>query len=95
MELTLNLPIELFVNVDKSLKVELEQIILLEMWKRGYLSDGKFAELYGVTKWELPGMNKDVKKALYSEEYLLRDLKNMITGTGQFHAPLPAIIPVI
>jgi len=49
----MNLPIDLFVNVNKSLKVELEQIVLLEMWKRGYLSDGKFAELYGVTKWEL------------------------------------------
>lgn len=77
MEFKLNLPIDLFVNVNKSLKFELEQIILLEMWKRGYLSDGKFAELYGVTKWELLEMNKDIKKPLYSEEDFLRDLKNI------------------
>ncbi len=77
MELKLNLPIDLFVNVNKSLKAELERIILLEMWKRGYLSDGKFAELYGITKWELLEMNKDIKKELYSEEDLSRDLKNI------------------
>jgi len=77
MELKLNLPIDLFVNVNKSLKAELERIILVEMWKRGYLSDGKFAELCGITKWELLEMNKDIKKELYSEEDLSRDLKNI------------------
>lgn len=74
MELKLNLPSELFINVNKSLKADIEKIILLEMWKQGYLSDGKFTELYGVSKWELLEMNKDVKKTLYSEEDLSLDL---------------------
>ncbi len=77
MELKLNLPIDLLVNVNKSLKAELEKIVLLEMWKRGYLSDGKFTELYGITKWELLEMNKEIQKPLYSEEDLLWDLKNI------------------
>ena len=77
MQLTLDLPVDLFVNVNKSLKAELEKIILLEMWKRGYLSDGKFTELYGITKWELIEMNKEFKKILYSEEDLSWDLKNI------------------
>ncbi|MCK4764624.1 MAG: hypothetical protein KAW12_20665 [Candidatus Aminicenantes bacterium] len=59
------------------MKAELEKIVLLEMWKRGYLSDGKFTELYGITKWELLEMNKEIQKPLYSEEDLLWDLKNI------------------
>jgi hypothetical protein len=66
MELKLNLPIDLFVNVNKSLKSELERIILVEMWKRGCLSNGKFAELYGITKWEFLEMNKN-----YGDSYFI------------------------
>ncbi len=76
MKMILDLPVDLFINVNKSLKAELEKIVLLEMWKRGYLSDGKFTDLYGITKWELFEMNKEIRKELYSEEDLTRDLQN-------------------
>ncbi|MCP4147316.1 MAG: hypothetical protein GY757_06150 [bacterium] len=52
------------------------EFVLLEMWKRGYLSDGKCTDLYGITKWELFEMNKEVRKELYSEEDLAGDLQN-------------------
>jgi predicted HTH domain antitoxin len=79
MKMTLDLPVDLLININKSLKAELEKIVLLEMWKRGYLSDGKFADLYGITKWELLEMNKEIKKEFYSEEDLARDLRNSVS----------------
>jgi len=77
MKLTLDLPVDLYANIGKSLKAELEKIVLIEMWKRGYLSDGKLADLCGITKWELYELNKEIKKELYSEEDLSLDLKNI------------------
>lgn len=77
MKLMLDLPLDLYVNINKNFKEEIEKIILLEMWKRGYLSDGKFTELYGISKWELLEMNKQVQKELYSEEDFSKDMQNL------------------